>query len=233
MDSQDVEPQLGAEPFSCPHCNAVAHQDWFSVFLKPESATDAVVLTPEAAITLTERDDDDDRQRGEQLLERLKKNDLTYHYEKYPQNVKVKMVNLHLSSCYNCNGFSVWVRDRLVFPFRVAERPDLVATDFEEAATILDKSPRGAAALIYLCIQTLMPLVKENGRHLDDEIASLLSKGLQVEIEEAMDALRTLGNNGAHSGQIDLKEDKATTTRIVALLKMIVERRTLKNRDQN
>jgi Domain of unknown function (DUF4145) len=231
MSSQDVEPQLGAESFSCPHCNAVAHQDWFSIFLKPENATDAVVLTPEAAITLTERDDDDDdRQRREQFLERLKKNDLTYHYEKYPQNVKVKMVNLHLSSCYNCNGFSVWVRDRLVFPFRVAERPDLVAEDFEEAATILDKSPRGAAALIHLSIQTLM---QEKGKQLDDEIASLISKGLQVEIQEAMDALQVLGNNGGHSGQTDLKEDKATATRIFALLKMIVERRTLKNRDQN
>jgi hypothetical protein len=230
MSSHDVEPQLGAESFSCPHCNAVAHQDWFSIFLKPENATDAVVLTPEAAITLTERDDDDDRQRGEQFLERLKKNDLTYHYEKYPQNVKVKMVNLHLSSCYNCNGFSVWVRDRLVFPFRVAERPDLVAEDFEEAATILDKSPRGAAALIHLSIQTLM---QENGKQLDDEIASLISKGLQVEIQDAMDVLQELGNNWVHSGQIDSKEDKATATRIFALLKMIVERRTLKNRDQN
>ena len=230
MSSQDVEPQLGAELFSCPHCNAVAHQDWFSIFLKPENGTDAVVLTPEAAITLTERDDDDDRQRGEQFLERLKKNDVTYHYEKYPQNVKVKMVNLHLSSCYNCNGFSVWARDRLVFPFRVAERPDLVAEDFEEAATILDKSPRGAAALIHLSIQTLL---QENGKQPDDQIASLISKGLQVEIQEAMDVLQELGNNGLHSGQIDLKEDKATATRIFALLKMIVERRTLKDRDQN
>jgi hypothetical protein len=229
MSSQDVEPQLGAESFSCPHCNAVAHQDWFSIFLKPENATDAVVLTPEAAITLTERDeDDDDRQRREQFLERLKKNDLTYHYEKYPQNVKVKMVNLHLSSCYNCNGFSVWVRDRPVFPFRVAERPDLVAEDFEEAATILDKSPRGAAALIHLSIQTLM---QETGKHLDDKIASLVSKGLEVELQESMEALRALGNNGVHSGDIDLKEDKATATRIFALLKMIVERRRLKNGD--
>ena len=60
MTSQEDEPKLGAESFSCPHCNAVAHQDWFSIFLKPENARDAVVLTPEAAITLTERDDDDD-----------------------------------------------------------------------------------------------------------------------------------------------------------------------------
>jgi hypothetical protein len=47
--SEYIEPQLGAEPFSCPHCNTVAHQDWYSLFLKPENATDVVVLTPEAA----------------------------------------------------------------------------------------------------------------------------------------------------------------------------------------
>jgi hypothetical protein len=34
MASQDIEPQLGAESFSCPHCDAtVAHHDWFSLFV--------------------------------------------------------------------------------------------------------------------------------------------------------------------------------------------------------
>jgi hypothetical protein len=229
MVSHDVEPQLGADSFSCSHCNAVAHQDWFSLFLKPENATDVVVLAPEAAITLVEGDEEES-QGEEQFLERLKNNDLTYQYEKQSQSVNVKMVNLHLSNCYNCKGFSVWVRDRLVFPIRVAERPDLVAEDFEEAAAILNKSPRGAAALIHLCVQTLIPL-EERGRHLDNEIAALIGKGLKVEIQEAMGALRVLANNGVHSGNIDLKENRATATRIFALLKMIVERRRLKESD--
>jgi hypothetical protein len=125
------------------------------------------------------------------------------------------MVNLHLSSCSNCNGLSVWVRDRLVFPVKVAERPDLVAADFEEAATILNKSPRDAAALIHLCVQTLIPL-EESGKYLDDEIGALISKGLKVEIQEAIGALRVLAYNGA--GDIDLKEDKATATRIFRII---------------
>jgi hypothetical protein len=33
MASQDIEPQLGAESFSCPHCDAVAHHHWFSLFV--------------------------------------------------------------------------------------------------------------------------------------------------------------------------------------------------------
>ena len=47
MISQEHEATLG-QAFSCPHCNAVAHQDWYSLFLKPENATDVVVLTLEA-----------------------------------------------------------------------------------------------------------------------------------------------------------------------------------------
>jgi hypothetical protein len=84
------------------------------------------------------------------------------------------------------------------------------------------------AALIHLCVQTLIPL-EESGKYLDDEIGALISKGLKVEIQEAMGALRVLAYNGA--GDIDLKEDKATATRIFALLKMIVERRRLKEGD--
>jgi Domain of unknown function (DUF4145) len=230
MNSQNIEPQLGAKSFSCPHCNAIAHQDWYRLFLQPENATDVVVLTPESITTanMLLHSDRDALSEIDQFVERLKKHELTFEYQNHPQSVKVKMANLHVSNCHNCNGFGIWVRGRLVFPFRVADRPDLVAEDFEEAAVILDKSPRGAAALIHLSIQTLM---QETDKHLDDKIASLVSKGLEVELQESMEALRALGNNGVHSGNIDLKEDKATATRIFALLKMILERRRLKNGD--
>ena len=230
MNSQNIEPQLGAESFSCPHCNAIAHQDWYRLFLQPENATDVVALTPESITTANVllHSDRDALSEIDQFVERLKKHELTFEYQNHPQSVKVKMANLHVSNCHNCNGFGIWVRGRLVFPFRVADRPDLVAEDFEEAAVILDKSPRGAAALIHLSIQTLM---QETGKHLDDKIASLVSKGLEVELQESMEALRALGNNGVHSGNIDLKEDKATATRIFALLKMIVERRRLNKGD--
>jgi hypothetical protein len=35
--------------------------------------------------------------------------------------------------------------------------PGLVEEDFEEAAAILNKFPRGATALIHVCIEKLMP----------------------------------------------------------------------------
>jgi hypothetical protein len=80
------EPQLGAEPFSCPHCNVVVHQDWCSLVLKSENATDVIVLTLEAAMLAKGEDSD-------QFVQRLKDNVLTYEYEQHPRNLKVKFVN--------------------------------------------------------------------------------------------------------------------------------------------
>ena len=184
MNSQNMEPQLGAESFSCPHCNAVAHQDWYSLFLKPENATEVVVLTLEALMLAKGSESD-------QFVQRLKDNVLAYEYQEHPRNLKVKLLNLHVSRCYNCKGFTVWVRDRLVFPIKGIEPLDIIeadfrqveedvqelednvpesdehvqasveeveeaSEDFEEAAAILNKSPRGAAALIRICIQNMM-----------------------------------------------------------------------------
>ena len=86
MNSQNMEPQLGAESFSCPHCNAVAHQDWYSLFLKPENATDVVVLTLEALMLAKGNESD-------QFLQRLKDNVMAYEYQEHPRNLKVKLLN--------------------------------------------------------------------------------------------------------------------------------------------
>jgi hypothetical protein len=66
----------------------------------------------------------------------------------------------------------------------------MISEDFEEAAAILNKFPRGAAALTRVCIQHMMPLLKENAKNLDENISSLVRKGLEVEIQQAMDVLQ-------------------------------------------
>jgi hypothetical protein len=241
MNSQNMEPQLGAESFSCPHCNAVAHQDWYSLFLKPENATDVVVLTLEALMLAKGNESD-------QFLQRSKDNVLAYEYQEHPRNLKVKLLNLHVSRCYNCKGFTVWVRDRLVFPIRGDEPPDVVevdfeevvedvqetaedeevSEDFEEAAAILNKFPRGAAALTRVCIQNMMPLLKENAKNLDENISSLVRKGLEAEIQQAMDVLQVVRKNPSQTTEVDLKEENETAKKFFNSLEGILERRMLK-----
>jgi hypothetical protein len=246
VNYDSIEPQLGAESFSCPHCHALAHQDWYSLFLKQENATDVVVLTLEALMLAKGNESD-------QFLQHLKDNVLAYEYQEHPQNLKVKLLNLHVSRCYNCKGFTVWVRDRLVFPVRGDEPPDVVevdfeevaedvqetaedeevSEDFEEAAAILNKFPRGAAALTRVCIQNMMPLLKENAKNLDENISSLVRKGLEVEIQQAMDVLQVVRKNPSQTTEVDLKEENEAAKIFLTSLKQILKRRMLKNHDEN
>jgi hypothetical protein len=242
MNSQNMEPQLGAESFSCPHCNVVAHQDWYSLFVKQENAADVVVLTLEALMLAKGSESD-------QFLQYLKGNVLAYEYQEHPRNLKVKLLNLHVSRCYNCKGFTVWVRDRLVFPVREDEPAEIVvegefeeveehveedgedeevSEDFEEAAAILKKFPRGAAALTRVCIQNMMPLLEQTGKNLDENISSLVRKGLEVEIQQAMDVLQVVRKSPLQTTEFDLKEENETAKKFFNSLERILERRMLR-----
>jgi hypothetical protein len=228
-----IEPRLGAESFSCPNCNTVAHQDWYSLFLKPENAAEVRVLTPESVKAL--RQDDARRNNIKEIdkfVERLKKNALTYEYQKHPHPLKVKMANLHISNCHNCNGFSLWVGGLLVFPTKIDKTPELVEEDLEEAATILNKFPRGATALMRVCIQKLVPLLEDDGNELNQRVSSLVRKGLEMEIQQAMDVLQVLRSDSTQLNPLESQADRETALRFLDSLKEVLERRMSQNRDE-
>lgn len=172
------------------------------------------------------------RDKGTSEVEkRLRKHPLTYMVHKHNEYLKTVLLNLSLSMCFSCDGFAVWVEDKIVYPVHNStiiahdEMPDSVKADFNEAASIIDMSPRGAAALLRLCIQKIMPDIGASGKDLNEDIASLVKNGLEADIQQAMDVLRVIGNNAVHPGQIDLKDDKATAIKLFDLLNLIVERR--------
>jgi hypothetical protein len=225
-----IAPRLGEESFSCPHCNTVAHQDWYSLFLKPENAAEVRVLTPEA-IRQGEAQRDNIKEI-DQFIERLKKTQLTYEYQKHPHPLKVKMANMHISNCHSCNGFSLWVGGLLVFPTRIDKTQELVEEDLEEAAAILNKFPRGATALMRVCIQKLVPLLEDNGKELNQRVSSLVRKGLEMEIQQAMDVLEVLRSDSAQLNPLESQADRETALRFLDSLKEVLERRMSHNRDE-
>ncbi|MEH2508676.1 hypothetical protein V1291_000030 [Nitrobacteraceae bacterium AZCC 1564] len=91
-----------------------------------------------------------------------------------------------------------------------------------EAAAIVDQSPRGAAALLRLALQKLMPHLNQKGKNLDHDIGGLVKKGLDPVVQQALDVIRVIGNNAVHPGQIDLKDDKATAEKLFDILNVIV-----------
>jgi len=241
MSSKPVEPQLGAKSFSCPHCGAYAQQYFLRAFARgyeqgksPEVLRiDERMAKVKISLELDQDQDEARKRKGQlQFLERLEKHALTYaETGQYGEECHWEMANLALSMCFSCKGFAIWVEDKLIYPVRNAtitaheDMPDAIRSDFDEAASIVDKSPRGAAALLRLCIQKLMPILKEKGKNLNEDIASLVRKGLELDIQRALDIVRVTGNHVVHPGQIDLEDNKATAITLFELVNLIIERR--------
>jgi hypothetical protein len=103
--------------------------------------------------------------------------------------------------------------------------PDVCKSDYEEARVISPSSPRGAAALLRLVVQKLLVHLGERGAKLDDDIASLVKKGLPPEIRDALDVVRVIGNNAVHPGQMDPKDLEHGAGVLFELVNAIVEDR--------
>jgi hypothetical protein len=107
---------------------------------------------------------------------------------------------------------------------RNPDLPDAIRADYLEAQSIVGRSPRGAAALLRLCIQTLCKHLGEKGEHLNTDIASLVKKGLPPAVQQALDAVRVIGNEAVHPGKMDLRDDRATAETLFQLVNLVAQR---------
>jgi hypothetical protein len=106
------------------------------------------------------------------------------------------LADLEASFCAHCEKYSLWLQTRMIFPdvgsapLPNQDLPPGALTDYEEAQSILSKSPRGAAALLRRAIQKLCAHLGEPGKNINEDIASLVRKGLPVQVQQALDAIR-------------------------------------------
>ena len=64
----------------------------------------------------------------------------------------------------------------------------------------------------------------ERGKNINDDIGSLVTKGLDVRVKQALDVVRVIGNDAVHPGQIDLRDDRATAESLFGLVNLIAEK---------
>lgn len=87
----------------------------------------------------------------------------------------------------------------------------------------MGSSPRGAAALLRLCIQKLCKHLGESGENLNNDIASLVKKGLNPTIQKCLDTVRVIGNEAVHPGVLDLTDKADTVVSLFFLVNMVAD----------
>ena len=192
-------PSIHKTRFNCPHCGAFAHQEWYDLLgIKKGSTPDVPTC-----ITLALKRP---LSRAGQFVE-----------------------NLYFCKCHSCDGISVWAHYDIIYPdaeYKIFPNPDLpeeIQQTFKEAASILYKSPRGAAALLRLAVQKLCIHLGKN-ININKAIGELVTDGLSPRIQQALDVVRVIGNEAVHPGTIDIKDNIEIATSLFKLVNIIAEK---------
>ena len=202
-----MAPSIGATAFNCPHhdCGAYAQQTWHELIPRD--------IDPQRIESLTEE------QPGFDWEDRLS----------LPQHTSYYVKGVFISECGRCNRIAIWANGSIAWPTHgdaPSPNPDLprsVLEDYLEAGAIATTSPRGATALLRLAVDKLTSELEPNKRRLNDRIGELVKKGLNPEIQRALDIVRVVGNNAVHPGQIDLADDRETVALLFNLINLVAD----------
>lgn len=230
MRGKYVAPSVNETSFSCPHCGTLAPQNWINLHGKSFEGKPPI-WDAEKIVEWKARDKDKHpadfwdyfERAGTQVpfADKLSEGVYTYY----------GLVNHFVSVCAQCDEIAVWIADRMLWPQTMSvtepneDLPEDIARDYREAGAILAISPRGAAALLRLCVQKLCRqlLGPDATKTIDQDIASLVSRGLDKKVEQALDIVRVVGNEAVHPGTMDLRDDTATAEELFALINIIAD----------
>jgi len=147
---------------------------------------------------------------------------------------KAVRTGFHIAYCDHCAKPTVWAEDggKMIWPQNASlaplpnpDMPSDIQNDYSEARSIAALSPRGAAALLRLCIQKLCKHLGEPGKSINEDIGNLVQKGLPVQIQRALDVVRVIGNNLVHPSQMCSADVPETVSSLFDLVNMIVQDR--------
>ncbi len=212
-------PTYKKDKFQCPHCQTIAQQRWFNL-----DYAHLIVYRLIKHFFLDYRSGIQAYQQ-EAIAGFLKslEDELSQDMQNYiPENFAV-------ATCSSCNEVSLWISRKMVYPRKPAlpspnvDMGDEIKKLYQEAATIYLDSPKGAAALLRLALQNLLKQIGKDGKDINSDIKDLVSEGLSVKIQQALDIVRVVGNNAVHPGQINLDDNRDIALNLFRILNFIAD----------
>lgn len=138
---------------------------------------------------------------------------------------------ISFSVCEHCKKISYWYDQKMIIPSDSPvqpphpDMPEEIIAEYNEARSIFGRSPRAAAALLRLAVQKLVAVLGEKGDNINQDIKSLVGKGLPVQVQQALDFCRVVGNNAVHPGEINLNDSPDIAKHLFNMINYIVEDR--------
>lgn len=150
------------------------------------------------------------------------------HYE-WDNYANRPATSIFVSRCAHCQKTALWADDQLLIPATSTVppphelMPGNVSPLYQEAMAVLPTSSRSAAALLRLAVQVLVAHLGGKGDNLNDDIRNLVKAGLPVKAQQALDAVRVIGNNAVHPGSIDFDDTPEVANTLFGLVNHVVE----------
>lgn len=147
---------------------------------------------------------------------------------------------LDIAQCQHCYEISYWFdhghgenSKKLIHPVSSAvpmphaDMPESARADYLEAREVMPYSTKAAAALLRLTLQKLCIYLGKN-KNINKAIGELVQDGLPVEVQMALDAVRIIGNESVHPGEIQDNELEEGVSKAFEMMNFIVQDRITK-----
>ena len=137
--------------------------------------------------------------------------------------------NYSVGCCQRCHDITIWKEEKIIFPLIgnvELANPDMtedVKNHYNEARNVVSQSPRSACVLLRLCVEKICDEKITGNLNLHGKIKKLVKQGLDEDMVKALDSVRVIGGEAAHSLKMDLNDDIKTATRLFKIVNFISE----------